>query len=34
LFDAHFAYPGAEDHLQDEIPQDGRSFRVKLTYHF
>jgi iron complex outermembrane receptor protein len=34
LFDTHYGYPGAEDHLQDVISQDGRSFRLKLTYRF
>jgi len=26
--------PGSEEHRQDSIVQDGRNFRVKLTYHF
>ncbi len=34
LFDTKYGYPGAEDHLQEVITQDGRSFRVKLTYKF
>ena len=34
LFDTQYGYPGAGDHLQDIIMQDGRSFRVKLTYRF
>ena len=34
LLDTQYAYPGAEDHLQDVLVQDGRSFRVKLTYRF
>jgi iron complex outermembrane receptor protein len=34
LFDTKYGYPGAEDHLQDVIQQDGRSFRLKLTYRF
>lgn len=34
LFDTKYGYPGAEDHLQDVIEQDGRSFRLKLTYRF
>jgi outer membrane receptor for ferrienterochelin and colicins len=34
LFDTRYAYPGAEDHVQDVIPQDGRSFRLKLTWKF
>ena len=34
LFDTHYGDPGAEEHRQDIIPQDGRSFRFKLTYGF
>jgi outer membrane receptor for ferrienterochelin and colicins len=34
LFDKSYGYPGAEDHLQDVIKQDGRSFRIKATYRF
>jgi iron complex outermembrane receptor protein len=34
LFDTRYGYPGAEDHLQDVIQQDGRSVRLKLTYRF
>jgi iron complex outermembrane receptor protein len=34
LFDTKYGYPGAEDHLQEVIRQDGRTFRVKLTYRF
>lgn len=34
LFDTKYGYPGAEDHLQEVIRQDGRSFRLKLTYRF
>jgi outer membrane receptor for ferrienterochelin and colicins len=34
VFDRHYAYPGAEEHLQDVIYQDGRNFRLKLTYRF
>ncbi len=34
LFDEHYGYPGGEDHTQDVIAQDGRSFRAKLTYRF
>jgi len=34
LWDARYGHPGAEDHLQDVIQQDGRSFRIKLTYKF
>lgn len=34
LFDRAYADPGAEEHAQDAIRQDGRSFRLKLTYAF
>jgi iron complex outermembrane receptor protein len=34
LFDTKYYYPGALEHLQDKIQQDGRTFRVKLTYRF
>lgn len=34
LLDTQYAFPGARDHLQDTIRQDGRSFRTKLTYKF
>jgi iron complex outermembrane receptor protein len=34
LFDTRYGYPGAEEHLQDVIEQDGRSFRLKLTQRF
>jgi iron complex outermembrane receptor protein len=34
LFDSSYAYPGAEDHLQDTIEQNGRSFRGELSYRF
>jgi outer membrane receptor for ferrienterochelin and colicins len=34
LFDTRYGDPGGEEHRQDVIPQDGRSFRVKLTYGF
>jgi outer membrane receptor for ferrienterochelin and colicins len=34
LFDKNYAYPGGTAHVQDAIPQDGRSFRTKLTYKF
>lgn len=32
LFDTAYAHPGSEEHIQDAIRQDGRSFRIKLTY--
>jgi outer membrane receptor for ferrienterochelin and colicins len=34
LFDTRYSYPGGEDHLQDVLPQEGRSVRLKLTYSF
>lgn len=34
LFDTRYAIPGAADHRQDTIPQDGLGFRLKLTYRF
>lgn len=34
LFDRKYGYPGGPEHLQESIPQDGRTLRVKLTYHF
>lgn len=34
LFDREYGYPGSTGHRQDLIPQDGRSFRVQLTYKF
>lgn len=34
LFDYKYGDPGSEEHIQDIIAQDGRSFRVKLTYRF
>lgn len=34
VFDTTYYDPATRFHLQDKIEQDGRSFRVKLTYHF
>jgi iron complex outermembrane receptor protein len=34
LLDKHYGDPAAQEHRQVAIPQDGRSFRVKLTLHF
>jgi iron complex outermembrane receptor protein len=34
LFDIEYAYPGFGEHTQDTIEQDGRTFRIKLTYRF
>lgn len=32
LFNVRYADPGAEEHHQDSIMQDGRNYRFKLTY--
>lgn len=34
LFDEDYSYPGSEEHIQDQIMQDGRLFRVKVKYSF
>lgn len=34
LFDKRYSVPGGYEHLQDALQQDGRSFRVKMQYHF
>jgi iron complex outermembrane receptor protein len=34
LFNVRYASPGGPEHRQDSIEQDGRSFRLKLTYMF
>jgi iron complex outermembrane receptor protein len=34
LFDHEYELPGAEEHLQDVIKQDGRTFQVTLRYRF
>ncbi|MGC2064171.1 MAG: TonB-dependent receptor [Thermodesulfovibrionales bacterium] len=34
LFSNHYGDPGAAEHIQDIIRQDGRTFRVKVTYIF
>ena len=34
LFNNNFADPAGEEHLQDSIKQDGRTFRLKVTYAF
>ena len=34
LLDQSYADPASRYHLQDQIPQDGRSFRLKLAYRF
>ncbi len=34
VLDRKFRFPGGPEHLQDTIEQDGRTFRLKLTYRF
>ncbi len=34
LFDEEYALPGAEEHAQDVIQQDGRTFQATLSYRF
>jgi iron complex outermembrane receptor protein len=34
LFDKKYGDPGAEEHRQNTIEQNGRNFRLKLTYRF
>jgi iron complex outermembrane receptor protein len=34
IFDRHYQDPASSFHVQDTIEQDGRSFRLKLTYRF
>ncbi len=34
VFDAQYGYPASEEHTQDIIQQDGRTFRVKATLRF
>ncbi|MGH7972827.1 MAG: hypothetical protein ACREIC_29280, partial [Limisphaerales bacterium] len=34
LLDRHYVDPASQFHVQDVIVQDGRSFRIKLTYRF
>lgn len=34
LFNKTYADPGGEEHIQDVIPQDGRGWRLKLTYRY
>ncbi|MCK9365536.1 MAG: TonB-dependent receptor [Syntrophales bacterium] len=34
LFDKRYSDPGGEEHIQDLIAQDGRSYIFKLNYHF
>jgi iron complex outermembrane receptor protein len=34
LFDTRYAFPGGTGHVQDVIPQDGRSFLVRAAYRY
>ena len=34
LLDQHYRDPAAPDFMQDSIPQDGRSFRIKMTFRY
>ncbi|NUO09939.1 MAG: TonB-dependent receptor [Candidatus Brocadia sp.] len=34
LLDKRYDHPASEEHLVDTIQQDGRIFRIKLTYSF
>jgi iron complex outermembrane receptor protein len=34
LFDTEYADPTGSEHVQTEIPQDGRTFQVRLTWRF
>jgi iron complex outermembrane receptor protein len=34
LFDVKYGIPGSDGHVQNIIPQDGRSFRVQTTLHY
>lgn len=34
LLDREYADPSSSDYVQDVFPQDGRNFRVKMTYRF
>ena len=34
IFDKRYADPGSEEHRQEGIVQQGRTFRVRLTYSF
>lgn len=34
LFDEQYSFPGSEEHLQDQIAQDGRTLRLRLAYTF
>ena len=32
-FNAYYVDPGSVEHVENVIPQDGRNFRLTLTYH-
>jgi iron complex outermembrane receptor protein len=34
LFGVEYGIPGSDAHLQNTIPQDGRSFRIRTTLHY
>lgn len=34
IFGTRYGYPGAEEHTQDILPQEGRTFRLNATYRF
>ncbi len=34
IFDKQYGDPVGSDFVLDSVPQAGRQFRVKLTYHF
>jgi len=34
LFDEDYSHPGFQEHLQDQLAQDGRTYRVKASYRF
>jgi outer membrane receptor for ferrienterochelin and colicins len=34
VFDRRYAYAGAEDHSQDTLQQDGRTWRIEMMRHF
>ncbi len=34
VLDTHYSDPSSRYHLEDHLPRDGRTFRVKVTYNF
>ena len=34
LFNTSYSDPGADEHIQDAIPQDGRTTSLRVTFHF